>query len=115
MPATLTLTRRGTFTVEHVGDDTTQCGRLGTRKFFFRVEIDCPETGLDAQGFMVDQFDVLRLMRTRYRRVAHLKSCEGLALDAARALLARCPMATEVRATVGAGRFAFMTARVPRE
>lgn len=109
----LTLTRRGSFTVKVEGGadaDATQCGLRGTRKFFFRVEVQCPETALDSRGFMVDQFDILKLMRTRYGKVATLPSCEMLALDACKAIHKMCPYATSIRTTIGTGPRAYMTA-----
>lgn len=109
----LTLTRRGSFEVRAVkNSDATQCGIRGTRKFYFRAEIDCPSNAIDENGFIVDQFDVLRMFRARYRKVNNLPSCEHLALDACREIHKLAPYATDIRVTVGTGPKAYMTARL---
>lgn len=117
MPCSLKLTRRGSFSVKHVDGgseaDKHQCGIRGTRKFFFRVEVTCSESALDHRGFMVDQFDIQRLMKTRYATTQKLPSCERLAIDACHAVAELCPYAQHIAVTIGSGKFAYMTAELP--
>jgi hypothetical protein len=106
----LTLTRRGSFRIRHVGNDATQCGLRGTRKLFFRVEVTCDESALDENGFIVDQLEILRLMRERHAVMQTMPSCERLALDCCREIEKLCKGVKKIRVSIGAGKFAFITA-----
>ena len=109
---TLTMTRRGTFTIERAHDDAAQCGPRGTRRFFYTVQVECPSDALDGDGFIVDQLDVAEFMQSSNRRWRVVDSCELMALNAAHGLYRLCPSARRVRVTVGASRDAYMTAEV---
>lgn len=108
----LTLTRRGSFKIESVGDDTTQCGLRGTRKLFYRVEVTCPDSELDSNGFMVDQLDIHAMLNKRYAKMAIMPSCERMAIDAARVVWGMVKAPTRVCVTMGMSAKAFMTAEL---
>lgn len=109
MPATLTLTRRGEINVLFAHDDSTQCGLKGTRKLFYRVEITCPDTELDDNGFMVDQLEVNAAITARYAHMDKFVSCERLAIDCSRMVAKMVKNALKVKVTIGATKLAFMT------
>lgn len=112
--AMMTLTRKGTITVARTSDDRAQCGLRGTRRLLYRVKIVCHESLLDENGFLVDQLEVDRRIRRRYRNMDRFPSCERLALDIARFVFRRlCPEGTvAVTASVGASREAYMTVTI---
>lgn len=108
MPATLTLTRRGEIEVLFTHDDSTQCGLKGTRKLFYRVEITCPDSELDVNGFMVDQLEVDAAIRQRYAKMDKFVSCERLAIDCSRFVSKMVKNALKVKVMIGASKMAFM-------
>jgi hypothetical protein len=112
---TLTLTRRGSFIVRMTHDDSTQCGIRGTRKLFYRVEIRCPETALDSQGFMVDQLEIHKMIRARYSWMTKFLSCENLALDCAKVMKGMVKEFLSVKVSIGMSERAFMTCELTSE
>lgn len=108
----LTLTRRGSFRIGHVRDDATQCGLRGTRRIFYRVEVTCPDSELDANGFMVDQLDIHEALSRRYWRMDKLPSCERLAIDAAHMVWGMVKNPQRVKVSMGMSSKAFMIAEL---
>lgn len=108
----LTLTRRGKFIVVTAKNDRHQCGIRGTRKLFYRVELTCPSTILDKNGFMVDQLDIDAMIQKRYSKMDKFMSCELLAIDCANAVRKMVKVARRVKVTIGSGKLAFMTAEI---
>jgi len=112
MPTTLTLTRRGSFQIFVAKNDQHQCGLRGTRKLYYRVEVTCPDTELDEQGFMVDQLEVNRAIKLRYLKVDKFLSCELLAVDIARMVSKMVKNPLRVVAMCGMSEKAYMTAEL---
>lgn len=110
MRAQLKLQREGRFYVEEAQDTRTQCGREGTTRFNYRVEVLCHDTALDENGFIVDQFEIHNLLNTRYKKLNRLPSCEELALDAAKAIAGMCKDLIGVRVFISPMKGAGMTA-----
>ena len=106
---TLTLTRRGTVIVKSPRDDTKQCGKRGSRKLFYKVEITCPSTELDRRGFMVDQLDVHTAIQERFSHMSTFVSCERIAMMMAAMVSKMVRNVIRVRATVGMSNIAYMT------
>lgn len=82
----LRMERVGHFEVKNHGATPTQCGKLGTLKFRYRVMIYSNSRALDVHGFIVDQLAVhnyfVREWGTRSAK-APLMSCERMAMYAA--------------------------------
>jgi hypothetical protein len=108
----LTLTRRGSFRIVSVKNDTTQCGLRGTRKLFYRVEVTCPSVELDKNGFMVDQLDIHKMITERYAKMNKMPSCELLAIDCSQQVWKMVKKPIKVCVSMGMSARAFMTAEL---
>lgn len=100
----LTLTRRGEVQFGdyfRISDDSTQCGRRGSRALFYEVRITCPDDSLDEDGFIIDQLHIHEHIQAKCSRMRKLVSCEVLAIRTARELLKLCPSAVKVVVSIG--------------
>lgn len=87
LPLTVSLNREGSFHVNCVGDDSTQCGIRGsTRTLFYKVFIRGREDCLTPEGFIIDNNDVQKYFEETYQHcdVETFPSCETMACRAVR-------------------------------
>lgn len=86
-PLTITINREGSFEVNCVGDDSTQCGVRGrTRKLFYKVKIVGREDCLTPEGFIIDNNEIHQYFEDAYTHcdVDPFPSCETMACRAVR-------------------------------
>jgi hypothetical protein len=93
----VTMWRRGIFAVPGL-DPLNKCGPDGNLAFAFDVWITCER--LDGQGFVADNFAVMKTFNEKYATGRWQASCEQLAGGAIYMMRKLCPRATAIKATI---------------
>lgn len=84
--STLTLERNGTVDVVATGDVSRKCGPIGANTLAFRVFVECPDTCLDDDGFVIDHNELQAYFDRTWGKVTDFPSCERIAKQAIREL-----------------------------
>lgn len=88
MNLSLSIERKGQFSVRWSGSNRTQCGPEGNRTLYYAVQILGDEEHLTTEGFIIDNRAIHDYFVREYANVRDFLSCEAIACKACRDLKA---------------------------